>query len=204
MSVGTRPCREELQALARHYHQLEGEHEATHPDSSARRHLEHRLSHQRERFERVLAECVAQESVRRQWLEYLHHRRGEPSGPPPVSPVVFKGRSEAGSILEVRGDQKGELAVEVDGQLVERLPANPMPLTEGHPTVFRLDHEEFREVFDARPSALRGLRDFLASDGDPPWEHASELLADGLIDVDFGLTDRGRRAFEPQRRQSGP
>jgi len=53
---------------------------------------------------------------------------------------------------------------------------------------------QFREVFDAVPAALRALRDFRASGGDPPWGHAAALLAEGLIDVDFGLSARGRRA----------
>jgi len=50
-------------------------------------------------------------------------------------------------------------------------------------------------VFDAAPSALRALRDFRASGGDPPWQHTSALLSDGLIDPDFALTARGRRAL---------
>jgi hypothetical protein len=29
--------------------------------------------------------------------------------------------------------------------------------------------------------------------GGPPWEWASELFADGLIDMDFSLTERGKR-----------
>jgi len=197
MSGGTRPSREELEAVVRHYHHLESEHERAHPQGSARHHLELSLNHDRERFEHLLAEYVADEGVRRAWRDFLHHRGGEPSGPPAISPVLFKGRSEAGSILETRRDPSGELAVVVDGQLVERRPARAIPVTEGHPAIFQLDGAEFREVFDARPSALRALRDFRASGGDPPWEHASALLADGLIDVDFGLTDRGRRALAP-------
>jgi len=31
--------------------------------------------------------------------------------------------------------------------------------------------------------------------GSPRWDYASELLTDGLIDVRFGLTPRGKRAI---------
>ena len=98
-------------------------------------------------------------------------------------------------MLEARRDRSGELAVEVDGALSERLQGHDMPLTKNHPAVFRLDGEQFREVFDADRAALGALRDFCASGGDPPWEHAAALLADGLVDVDFALTARGRRAL---------
>jgi len=41
-------------------------------------------------------------------------------------------------------------------------------------------------------TALDRYRD--QSDASPPWEYASELLDDGLIDVHFDLTPRGKRA----------
>jgi hypothetical protein len=200
MSIVMRPCREELEALVRHYHHVESEHERAHPQGSVRRHLELRLDHDRERFEHVLAEYVPEEGVRRAWRDFLHHRGGEPSGPPAIRPVVFKGRSEAGSVVEARRDHTGELAVEVDGRLVERLPGQVIPIADGHPAVLRLDGTEFRELFDAGPDALRALRDFRASGGEPPWEHTSALLADGLIDPDFALTARGRRALAAENR----
>jgi hypothetical protein len=199
MSVLTPPCREELEALVRHYHHVESEHERAHPQGSVRRHLELRLEHDRERFEHLLAEYVHDESLRRVWHEFLHHRGGEPPGPPAISPVVFKGRSDPGSILEARRDRPGELALEVDRQLLERLDDRLIPITEGRPAVFRLDGAEYREVFDAGPAALRALRDYRESGGDPPWEHTCALLADGLIDVDFALTARGRRALAAAR-----
>ena len=199
MSVLTPPCREELEALVRHYHHVESEHKRAHPQGSVRRHLELRLDHDRRRFEHLLAEYVPDESTRGAWRDFLYHRGGEPSGPPALRPVVFKGRSEAGSVLEARRDPSGELVVEVDGQLVERLEAPPIRTEEGRPPVFSLDGTEFREEFDAGPGALRALRYFRASGGDPPWEDASALLSDGLIDVDFALTARGRRALAQRR-----
>jgi len=199
MPVVTGSCREELEALVRHYHHVESEHERAHPEGSVRRHLELRLDHDRRRFEHLLAEYVSDESTRGAWRDFLHHRGGEPSGPAAIRPVLFKGRSEVGSVLEARGDPSGELDVEVDGQLVERLKGPTIPIGEGRPAVFRVDRIEFREEFDAEPAALRALRRFRASGGDPPWEYTSALLADGLIDVDFALTARGRRALTQRR-----
>jgi hypothetical protein len=199
MSVMTRACREELEAVVRHYHHVQSEHERAHPQGSVRRHLELRLDHDRRRFEHLLAEYVPDESARGAWRDFLHHRGGEPAGPPAIRPVVFKGRSEAGSVLEARGDPSGELVVEVDGQLVERLEGPTIQIGKGPAAVFRLDGTEFREEFDARPGALRALRRFREAGGDPPWEHASALLSDGLVDVDFALTARGRRALAQRR-----
>jgi len=195
MPVLTRPCREELEALVRHYHHLESEHERAHPEGSVRHHLGLLMDEDRDRFEHLLAEYVPEETVRVAWRGFLHHRGAEPAGPPAISVLVFKGRSETGSVAAIRRDRAGELAVEVDGRLVERLPAQHAPVAEGRRTVFRLDGVEFIELFDARSAALRALDAFCASGGRPPWEHASELLADGVIDVNFGLTPRGRRAL---------
>jgi hypothetical protein len=50
--------REELEALARHYHHLQNEYKPAPPDSARRRRLEDRLLDVRERFDRVLEEWV--------------------------------------------------------------------------------------------------------------------------------------------------
>jgi hypothetical protein len=68
-----------------------------------------------------------------------------------------------------------------------------------HPTGSWLNGNEFIEPFSASPEALRVLAEF--SEGEaawPPWDHAAELLADGLIDTNFALTPRGRRALAAQ------
>ena len=150
-----------------------------------------------------MAEFVPDESAQRAWRDFLHHRRGEPSDPPPIRPLIFKGRSSADAVVEIRRDRSGELGVEVDCRLVERLSAEQAPLAVGAAAVFRLDGVDFRESFDAQPGAVRALRDFCASPSNPAWGHASELLADGLIDVTFGLTAPGRRALDARgERQS--
>ena len=61
---------------------------------------------------------------------------------------------------------------------------------------FRWDGKEIAETFNASEEALTALaRLRYDPDSSPPWEYASELLADGLIDVHFDLTPRGKRAL---------
>ncbi len=206
MSATEHPCREELEALVRHYHHVESEHERAHPEGTVRHHLGVLMREDRDRFERLLAAYVPDETLRAQWRSFLRHRTAEPEGPPAISAPVFKGRSDAGSVAELRRDGSGELAVEVDGQLVQRLPAGPAPLNVRARAVFRLDGAEYHEFFEASPAAIQALADFRASPARPPWEYATELLADGLIDVNFGLTPRGHRALavRAERARIGP
>jgi hypothetical protein len=197
--VDTLPRREELDALAHYYHHLHNELERRRPAGAVRRQLQDRLLEVRERFDRVLDEWVPDPELRDAWREYLHNRRPEPSGPSAIRPLVFQGRTEAGSIVEIRG-RGDELEVIVDGALTERIAAEK-DLSVDRPSFrFRLNDKMFEETFSASPEALRALADFLDTSGQPPWEHASELLADGLIDIHFDLTARGRRALASARR----
>ena len=153
----------------------------------------------RERFERVLQEWVPEEDLRRAWREYLEHHGPAPDGPQAVQPVVFRGRSSVtGSIVEIRG-RGDELRVEVDRSLVERVAAEK-DFSAPEPVVrFRLNGNEYEEIFQAPDEALDALREWLDRGESPPWEHARELLADGLIDIYFDLTPRGRRALASSR-----
>ena len=195
MKIETLPLRQELEALSRHYHHLQVEHQNASPGSSVRRHLEDKLLRVRERFDRVLEEWVPEEELREAWRTYLDHHGPEPDGPHAIEPVVFRGRSEVtGSIVEIRGSGD-ELRVEVDGTLVERV-AGEEDFASREPVVtFRLNNPEFEEIFEASDEAHQALAEFLDRGESPPWEHASELLADGLIDVHFALTPRGHRAL---------
>jgi hypothetical protein len=194
------PLREELEALARHYQHLQVEHQNASPGSSARRRLEDKLMRVRERFDRVLDEWVPDEELRDAWRAFLEHHGPEPDGPSAMEPVVFRGRSEVtGSIVEIRASGD-ELRVEVDGTLVERVAAE-MDFAATEPVVtYRLNGQEFEELFDVSDEALQALADFLDGEESPPWEYASELLADGLVDVHFALSPRGRRALASARR----
>ncbi len=194
------PRREELEALARYYHHLQGEHERARPESGVRRRLETRLERVTERFERVLGEWVPEPDLQTAWRAFLHRKGPEPSGPSAIRRLIFQGVSEAGSAVEIR--RKGEeLEVEVDGSLFERFAAEK-EFSGQAVSRYRLEGVEVRETFGADPSALKALADFYEQEGShPPWLHAAELLRDGLIDVHFDLTPRGRRALARLREQ---
>jgi hypothetical protein len=197
VTVETLPRREELQALVRRYHHLQNEHVRAPVDSAPRRRIEEKLLDLRRRFDRVLEEWVPDEELRRAWREHLHNRAPEPDGPEAIRPLVFAGRSEVtGSVVEIRGSQAEELEVTVDGTLIERVDADEDFSVTVPPARFRLNGNEFVETFSASPEALRALAEFVGAEGaSPPWDYAAELLADGLIDTNFGLTPRGRRAL---------
>jgi hypothetical protein len=187
--------REELEALVRRYHHLQNEHKRASLESGVRRRIEERLLEIRARFDRVLSEWVADEELKRAWWEHLRHRAPEPDEPPAVHPLVFRGISEAGSTVEVRRREGDELEVWVDGALIERIAGNKdfAPVTA--PLRVRLNGTgPVQEIFSVRDDALDALSEFLDG-GSPPWEHASELLADGLVDVHLDLTPRGHRAL---------
>ena len=193
-----RPLREELEALARHYHHLQNEHKRAAPESATRRRLEARLLHVRERFDRLVVELAPDDDARQAWSRHLHYREPMPPVPPAIEPLVFAGVSEAGSIVEIRRKGGDELAVEIDGSLAERIAARK-DLAVGPSHRFRLDHTEFDETFNTSDEALDALAEFLADGGSPPWDHFAELYADGLVDSNVALTPRGRRALARRR-----
>jgi hypothetical protein len=193
------PLREELEALVHSYHHLQNEHHRAAPESSIRRRLEDELLDVRERLDRLLEEWIPDDDLRNEWHAHIDNREPEPERPGSIEPLVFEGRSEvSGSIVEIRG-RPDELRVEVDGSLVERVVAGKDFSVTTPPARFRLNDNVFEEMFSASRDALDGLASFVDSDGPPPWEHASELLADGLIDSHFDLTPRGRRALALRR-----
>jgi antitoxin (DNA-binding transcriptional repressor) of toxin-antitoxin stability system len=190
------PRREELEALVRYYHHLQNEHKRAPLESGVRRRIEERLLETRARFDRVLAEWVPEEELRRAWWEHLHNRAPAPPGPPAIRPLIFRGVSEVtGSVLEVRGKRGEELEVTVDGAPVERIVGEKDFASVTPGLSFRLDGNDYQETFSASAEALDALAGFLDNGRSPPWEHAAELLEDGLVDVHFGLTPRGKRAL---------
>ena len=189
------PLREELEALARYYHHLQNEHKRAAPESSVRRRIEDRLLDVRERFDLLVEEWIEDEDLRGAWLEHLHNRAAAPDGPEAIRPLVFRGVTEAGSDVEVRERTDEELEVRIDGALVERVAAEEDFASTVRPLRVRLDRLRAEETFTASREALDALAEFLEGDESPPWDFAPELLADGLVDVHFALTPRGRRAL---------
>ena len=192
--ASTLPLREELAALVHHYHHLHNDLEHEKPEGSTRRKLEDRVLDVRERFDRLLDEWVPDEELREQWREYIHGRRAEPDEPVGIEPLVFQGVTDAGSVVQIR-DRADEYQVWVDGSLQERIAARKDLSVDDPDLHFRWDGKEIAETFNASAEALAALaQDRDDPDSSPPWDYASELLADGLIDVHFGLTPRGKRA----------
>lgn len=202
MAAKAGASREELELLVAEYRHLRSEHRRAGPEGSARRHLRARLAELERAFERLLEEWVPAEAARQGWLAHLHHDAPAPDEPAPsLRPLVFRGRSAAGSVVEVRERPGGDLAVEVDGTLIERIEGRT-DFGTAAPHIFRIGGLEFREAFQASGEAIVALSRFLtARRASPPFAHARELLDDGLVDRRFGLTTRGRRALA--RRQAG-
>jgi hypothetical protein len=191
--VSDLPRQETLQALARHYHHLQNEHKHAATGSSTRRRIEERFFEVREQFERALDEWVPEQDVRDAWHQHLHYRKAAPAEPPAIRPLIFSGISDVRSVVTIREHNKHELGVEVDGTLVERIEPDA-ELAQTTPGLrFRLDHTEFEETFNAPPDAVEALADSLADGSSPPWWYFADLYGDGLIDVNAGLTPRGRR-----------
>jgi hypothetical protein len=188
------PLREQLAALVHHYQHLHNELEREKPESSTRRRLEDKVLDVRGRFDRLLEEWVPDEELREQWREYIHGRRPVPDEPAAIEPLAFQGVTDAGSVVQVRG-QADEYEVWVDGSLQERIAARK-DLSVDKPVLhFRWDGKEIAETFNSSDEAVDALAQYRDDpDASPPWDYASELLADGLIDVHFDLTPRGKRA----------
>ena len=198
--------RASFQELVERYRHLRGEHRLSGVEGTARRHLERDLAALESRIERRLALWVADEEERRRWREHLHHGVPPPSPPTEPPPLVFHGVATDG-IVEVRAHGLREHRLSVDGAPRGPIPPVPDVLPPEGP---RLAGMTCRETFTASPRSLAALREHVATGaGEPPWEHAPELLRDGLVDPDFGLTPRGRRALArsapvPSAPEGGP
>lgn len=192
-----RPSHDELEGIARQYRHLKSEHRRARAEGSGRRHLAARLAEVERRFERLLAEWVEEEGERERWRRHFHGGGPGLAQPGvPGSALVFKGRSESGSALAIRERAGGDHDIEADGKLTRRISGRLRARGRAPEFTFREGDVEFREIFESPRPALEALRAFVAEPvGEPPWQHASQLFGDGLIDRHFALTDRGRRAL---------
>lgn len=101
--------RDELEALVAEYRHVRTLHGHARTGGRVRRHLQRRLARLEERFERLLDEAAAELELRRAWLEHLRNGAPAPSGPSgPAPPLAFRGRSETGSLVEVRERSDGD------------------------------------------------------------------------------------------------
>jgi hypothetical protein len=195
--------RDELWAIAHEHHHVQEALAGT-TSASVRRKLQARFAALQERFERELQEAVPDEQVRRAWRQHVSHGAPAPDEPRPLSPLVFRGRSEVGSEVVVREGSDGELVIEVDGAIYDRRPGLDLIL-DAHGALLRVGAlPPFRETFNLPTEAREGLAAWLARPGsEPPWRWARELIAEGLVDRVFALTPRGRRALKLIERSSG-
>lgn len=193
--AGARVAREELERVAREYRRVREEHRRARRGGHTRRHLGARLERLGARFEHLLAEAEIEQPARRRWRDHLRHGGVEPEGPMGTVPLLFRGRSDAGSELRLLAREDGGIDALVDGATVERLDSAE-ELTATMPGLsFRLEGVAFGETFLASPTARAGLRESLESGAPLERSFVGELLADGIVDRELGVTARGRRAL---------
>jgi hypothetical protein len=180
----------ELAALTHEYQHIKNDHHQATADGQARR-LHARLAELEQRCEHLIAHLVQDESERRLWRERLYHGGPAPQAASiPRLTLVFKGRSDIGSLAEVHAHPEGRYHVRIDGALLKRIPWD----LSGPP--FVIEGIEYHEVFQSSPEALSALGAYVSDPrGEPPWRYAIELMEDHLVDLHFSLLPRGRRAL---------
>jgi protein required for attachment to host cells len=186
-----------LRRLADEYRHVEQEHGRQPASRAATRHrLAEQMRDLAAQFERVLEAWTPADELRARWREYLHGRSAAPDEPHLATPLLFKGRTDAGAIVEIRATRDG-YDILTDGARSDHqnVPWDLDPDTQ--PPVL-VDGHLCDEIFDAPPAAIAALRQLVAG-GAPPWRWARELVDDGLIDPELALTPRGRRCLFGER-----
>lgn len=179
----------ELSNVAREFHHVQGEHAREGVSGSRRRRQRARMEELEEKFETLVARWVPDASEQQRWREHIYRGADEPSELVPSEPQpLFHGSSEYDSSLLIRETEHEQVWI-VDGDVVDRRPLRS-------PVVAPVRHggSEFAELFETDPQALDALIAYVERrTSEPPWAWARALYDDGLIDANFGLTDRGRR-----------
>jgi hypothetical protein len=189
----TRTVEDQLRATVRQYRHAQGEHARQSEDSSLRRKREAELKELESQFESILDRWLDDDALRARWREHLFEAGPEPE-PEGKVPPIYKGRSEVGSVLVVCPNDSGEWEYVLDGSLTAH---HPPGWRYGGPGGMQLVGQAFEEVLEAPAEAVEALRAHLANPtAEPPWQWAPKLFEDGLIDIHFSLTDRGRRLIE--------
>lgn len=190
---------QQLAELGRAFRHVQAEHEREAPQGARRRRQRAEMERLTRDFERVLAHWVHDDALRDAWRSYFRSGTDEPEQPRLAAPPLFRGRAQAGAVIELRGAPDGGYDLVVDGAVAEH-----------HETPWHLEPERIEpiqigewtctELFEAPDEAVGALRAFLARPGaEPPWEWARPLYEDGLIDRDFAVTPRGARRVAERR-----
>lgn len=188
---------ERLIELARQYRHVRGESDRSGAGSLRREHHA-QLDDLRRQYETLLERWIPEPDAREQWRGFLEQGDTPPEDGLTRAPPVFVGRSDSGARLEVRDGGNGEYDLLVDGRRVDRM-GRRLNLDHGPSTPVRILDQDWRETIEAPAPAVQAAREHLETgQGQPPWDRARELFADGLIDINFGLTPRGRRLLRPR------
>jgi len=157
----------------------------------------------RQRFDRLLAEWVPEESSGAR-VGALHHPSARAVRARPDSTPFFYGVTMR-LLSRVRGKKDEELAVRVDGALTESSCREKYlsSVTPPQPLIFRVDVIEAHDTVTASPEALeRPSRPFLDDGNRLPCitPRAALLLS---ISAHFAMTPRGRRALASRQIAQG-
>ena len=191
-----------LRKLADDFRHLEQEHGRQPQRSSTRRRLGSALQDIEVRFERLLAEWVRDDGPRAQWRDYMHGRAAAPDTPRRPAPPLFKGRTDAGAVIEIRKALAGH-DLFVDGAFIDHSGV-PWRLDPDMLGTTQIGDHACEETFDAPPAAVTALAEFLAGRATPPWRWARELIDDGLVNTELALTPRGQRSLRRGRPTPAP
>ena len=193
-----------LRRLGDEYRHVEQEHQREPASRSATRNrLAEQLRELEDHFERVLAEWTTDDKLRASWRAFLRGRGPGPDEPRVAPPPLFRGRTDAGSLVELRAARDGGFDIFVDGQRSDHQSV-PWYLDPDMRGRVQIGEHSCDEEFAASPDALTALAEFLAGRGEPPWRFARELVEDGLVDPELALTPRGRRCLDRGRPAAAP
>ncbi|HEX2692014.1 MAG TPA: host attachment protein [Kofleriaceae bacterium] len=192
-----------LRRLGDQYRHVEQEHRRQPSSRSATRHrLADQMRDLEAHFDRLLVEWVPEHSLRARWREFLHGHAPSPDEPHLARPPLFKGRTDAGTTIEIRPASDG-YDIFADGARTDHSGV-PWHLDPDMRGAVQIGEHACEELFDAPPEAIDALVEFLAGRAEPPWRWARALVEDGLIDPDLALTPRGRRCLDRARAASVP
>lgn len=183
-----------LRKLGDHYRHVEQEHQRQPPRSATRHRIATEMHGIQDHFEHLLVEWVADEGLRAQWRTFLHGGAPAPKAPRLPPPPLFKGRTDAGAVIEIHPVADGYDMI-VDGARLDHSGV-PWHLDPDMRGPVQIGDHACEETFDAPEPAVQALADFLADRAKPPWRWARELVEDGLIDTELGLTPRGERRLQ--------